>query len=501
MMKNVGLIFPHQLMEDTGVFNACDEVYLVEECLFFRQFSFHKRKLAYHRATMKQYESFLQENGFSVRYIDTSDERSDIRTLIQGFSTEGISVVHYIDPTDNWLEKRLKSSAKAFHVSLEKHPSPLFLNESDDFAPFSTRKKLFQTEFYKAQRIQRNFLMDADGGPKGGKWSFDEDNRKRYPKGLKPPVVETPKKSIFDEEAIQYVDEHFPLNPGSLKDSWHYPSSFEESKRFLNAFFETRFAEFGTYEDAILKKELVLNHSVISPMLNIGLLTPQFVVDEAIRYAAEHDVPMNSLEGFVRQIVGWREFIRMVYELKGSEERTRNYWGFTRKIPASFWKGNTGIPPIDETINKVLETGYCHHIERLMVLGNFMLLCEFDPDEVYRWFMELFIDAYDWVMVPNIYGMSQFADGGLMSTKPYISGSNYLMKMSDYEKGEWQATWDGLFWRFMDKQRSFFLSNPRIGMLVHSFDKMTEDKKRSHLNAAESYLQRIDAELEIEQNY
>jgi deoxyribodipyrimidine photolyase-related protein len=136
-----------------------------------------------------------------------------------------------------------------------------------------------------------------------------------------------------------------------------------------------------------------------------------------------------------------------------------------------------------------------------MVLGNFMLLCEFDPDEVYRWFMELFIDAYDWVMVPNIYGMSQFADGGLMSTKPYISGSNYLMKMSDYEKGEWQATWDGLFWRFMDKQRSFFLSNPRIGMLVHSFDKMTEDKKRSHLNAAESYLQRIDSELEMEQNY
>ena len=191
----------------------------------------------------------------------------------------------------------------------------------------------------------------------------------------------------------------------------------------------------------------------------------------------------------------------MVYELKGSEERTRNYWGFSRKIPASFWQGNTGIPPIDETIKKVLDTGYCHHIERLMVLGNFMLLCEFDPDEVYRWFMELFIDAYDWVMVPNIYGMSQFADGGLMSTKPYISGSNYLMKMSDYEKGEWQTTWDGLFWRFMDKQRTFFLSNPRIGMLVHSFDKMTEDKQMAHLKFAKSYLQKIDLELLIEQNY
>jgi deoxyribodipyrimidine photolyase-related protein len=194
------------------------------------------------------------------------------------------------------------------------------------------------------------------------------------------------------------------------------------------------------------------------------------------------------LEGFIRQIVGWREFIRAVYELKGTEERTKNFWGFTRKIPESFWKGETGILPIDLTIKKVLETGYCHHIERLMVLGNFMLLCEFDPEEVYRWFMELFVDAFDWVMVPNVYGMSQFADGGIMSTKPYISGSNYLMKMSDYPKGEWQAVWDGLFWHFMDKQRAFFLKNPRLGMLVRTFDKMSEDKKQEHLNNAHIYL-------------
>jgi deoxyribodipyrimidine photolyase-related protein len=487
-----GLIFPHQLFEENPLLHHCDVFYLVEEYLYFRQFSFHKRKLAYHRATMKQYEFFLQSKGFTVRYIDTDDERSDIRILIQRLSTEEMNLVHYIDPTDNWLEKRLQSTATTFNVSLEKHPSPLFLNDTDDFAAFAARKKLFQTEFYKAQRTKRNLLMAADGGPQGGKWSFDEDNRKRYPKGLKPPEVDVPKKSSFDEEADRYVEKHFSTNPGSLNDSWNYPSSFDESKRFLNAFFVNRFAQFGTYEDAILKKELVLNHSVISPMLNIGLLTPQLVVDEAIRYAAEHDVPMNSLEGFIRQIVGWREFIRMVYELKGSEERTRNYWGFSRKIPASFWQGNTGIPPIDETIKKVLDTGYCHHIERLMVLGNFMLLCEFDPDEVYRWFMELFIDAYDWVMVPNIYGMSQFADGGLMSTKPYISGSNYLMKMSDYEKGEWQTTWDGLFWHFMDKQRNFFLSNPRLGMLIHTFDKMPLEKREAHLTNAQNYLESLD---------
>ncbi len=208
-------------------------------------------------------------------------------------------------------------------------------------------------------------------------------------------------------------------------------------------------------------------------------------------YASNHAIPLNSLEGFIRQVIGWREFIRAVYELKGTEERTKNYWRFTRKIPASFWNGTTGIEPIDLTIRKVLETGYAHHIERLMVLGNFMLLCEFDPDEVYRWFMELFIDSYDWVMVPNVYGMSQFADGGLMSTKPYISGSNYLVKMSDFPKGAWQTTWDGLFWRFMHVHREFFLQNPRLGMLVNSFDKMDPLKRQAHLDAAEAYLESL----------
>ena len=203
------------------------------------------------------------------------------------------------------------------------------------------------------------------------------------------------------------------------------------------------------------------------------------------------DIPLNSTEGFIRQVTGWRDFIRIVYMLKGSEQRTCNYWKFKRKIPFCFYTGKTGIEPIDVVIQKVLETGYCHHIERLMVLGNFMLLCEFDPDEVYRWFMELFIDAYDWVMVPNVYGMSQFADGGLMSTKPYISGSNYLMKMSDYPKGDWQETWDALFWNFMNKHRSFFLKNPRLGMLVKTFDKMASEKRAGLINTAEKYIKSL----------
>lgn len=347
---------------------------------------------------------------------------------------------------------------------------------------------MFQTDFYKYQRQSRNILMENKKDPLGGKWTYDDENRLKYPKNKIPPTVQFSNPNSFYTEAVTYTNKYFPDNYGKLDTDYIYPITYSESKKWLQTFFNTRFIEFGAYEDAIVGNENFLHHSLLTPMLNIGLLTPQLIIDEALQYAGNHKIPINSLEGFIRQIIGWREFIRAVYQLKGNEERTSNYWGFTRKIPASFWNGTTGIEPIDSTIKKVLATGYCHHIERLMVLGNFMLLCEFDPDEVYRWFMELFIDSYDWVMVPNVYGMSQFADGGLMATKPYISGSNYLMKMSDYKKGDWQNVWDGLFWRFMHTHRSFFLQNPRLGMLVKTFDKMPEIKQQAHIYNAEQFL-------------
>ena len=229
----------------------------------------------------------------------------------------------------------------------------------------------------------------------------------------------------------------------------------------------------------------------MSPLINSGLLDPKYILHESIEFYKKNNIPLNSSEGFIRQIIGWREFIRGVYICKGSEERTKNYWGFKRKIPKSFYNGTTGIDPIDDTIKKVNKSGYANHIERLMILGNFMVLCEFDPDEVYKWFMELFIDSYDWVMVPNVYGMSQFADGGLMSTKPYISSSNYIIKMSDYKKGSWSDIWDGLFWSFMDKQREFFKKNPRMRMLISSFDKMDPLKKEKLLLNADNYIKNL----------
>jgi deoxyribodipyrimidine photolyase-related protein len=491
-MQKTGIIFPHQLFEQNVLTTTCKTIYLVEEWLYFRQYNFHKRKIAFHRASMKFYEKYLQAKNIEVIYVNAFDELADVRKLIAHLKTEGVESFDYIDTTDNWLEKRITNTAKTHQLSAVKKQTPLFLNSSPELAVFfEDKKRMFQTDFYKKERLKRNILLDVDQKPLGGKWTFDDENRLKYPKGKTSPITNFLSCNTFYKEAIAYTEKYFPDNYGTLNHNYTLPTTHAESKIWLTDFFKSRFEEFGAYEDSIVSNEKVLHHSLLTPMLNSGLLTSQFIVDEALEYASNHEIPLNSLEGFIRQIIGWREFIRAVYELKGTEERTKNYWGFTRKIPASFWSGSTGIAPIDETIKKILDTGYCHHIERLMVLGNFMLLCEFDPDEVYRWFMELFIDAYDWVMVPNVYGMSQFADGGLMATKPYISGSNYLMKMSDYKKGEWQNVWDGLFWRFMHTHRTFFLKNPRLGMLVKTFDKMPKIKQDAHLNVANQFLNSI----------
>lgn len=484
------LIFPHQLFEQNPAIMPEKEVYLVEEFLFFSQYNFHRQKLKYHRASMKFYENYLREKGVNVTYIEAKSEHADVRKLIPNLIENGVTEIHFCDVADNWLEKRIKRFGEK--VKLIEHETPMFLNSKDDLqAYFKTKKHYFQTDFYTQQRKKRGILLDASFKPVGGKWTFDTENRLKYPKDKVPPTVIFPTANQFVVEAKAYVRANFNNNYGKLESKFVYPTTFSEARDWLTQFLETRFREFGQFEDALVSNEQILHHSLLTPMMNVGLLTPSEVLETTLKFVAENEVPLNSLEGFIRQIIGWREFIRGVYEVAGTKERTMNFWGFKRKVPGSFWTGETGIPPIDLTIKKVLETGYCHHIERLMVIGNFMLLCEFDPDEVYRWFMELFIDTYDWVMVTNVYGMSQFADGGLMATKPYISGSNYLMKMSDFPKGDWQKIWDGLFWRFMDVHRDFFLENPRLGMLVRTFDKMPNEKQFSHIETAENYLESL----------
>jgi deoxyribodipyrimidine photolyase-related protein len=494
MSSAATIVFPHQLFPHHPALSQGQVVYLVEEWLFFHQYRFHQQKLLLHRATMRMYADYLIQQGYELRYIPATSAECDLRKLLPTIALAGIRALHYADVVDDWLRQRLIKGSQQQGIQLQEYRSPNFLEDPAEISEFFDRRKSYkQTDFYIDRRKHRQILLDESGKALGGQWTYDMDNRQKFPKGRSAPAIHLPGLNEYVQEAQVYVSQHFGDNYGSIEQPFpagFYPTTYAEADAWLTDFLTVRFADFGVYEDALVLEETILHHSVLSPLLNIGLLSPQQIIDQALELVDR--VPLNSLEGFVRQIMGWREFIRITYERRGRSQRTRNYWGFTRQIPESFWNGTTGILPLDTAIKKTLKSGYCHHIERLMVIGNFMVLCEFDPDEVYRWFMEMFVDAYDWVMVPNIYAMSQFADGGGMCTKPYISGSNYLMKMSDYKKGDWQPIWDGLFWRFMNVHRDFFLSNPRLGMLVRTFDKMSIEKQQQHILTAEKFLASLD---------
>ena len=227
----------------------------------------------------------------------------------------------------------------------------------------------------------------------------------------------------------------------------------------------------------LLDQKIIFYFIALSPLLNMGLLTPKEVVQKALILSETNSIPLNSLEGFVRQIIGWREFIRGIYHYKGDEEIKSNYWNHNQKLTKDWYEGTTGIPPLDDAIRDCIKFGYTHHIPRLMIICNIMNLSKIHPDEIYKWFMEMFVDSSDWVMVPNVYGMGTFADGGIFATKPYSCGSNYIIKMSNYKKGEWCDIVDGLYWKFMSDNISFFKSNPRLSILVKSLDRMNNERK------------------------
>ncbi|BDD00701.1 cryptochrome/photolyase family protein (plasmid) [Persicobacter psychrovividus] len=494
-MKTYAIVFPHQLFEESPLLQECTNFILVEEYLFFRQYRFHQQKLVFHRASMKFYEDYLKKQSKGVQYIEATDSLSDVRQLVQHLKNEGIAALHYIDPVDDWLSSRFNKYAERASMKLTKYESPGFLTSEQDIEAFfaKEKKRYLHHDFYQQQRKRMNILMTDAGEPEGGQWSFDEKNRKKYPKGKTPPVIHYPPSDQYHQEALTYVRNNFDHEPKVMTDKALYPNTFWDSKNWWKQFLDFRFAEFGPYEDAIVEEADILHHSVITPMLNVGLLTPAYIVQSVIEYGRDNGVRLSTVEGFIRQVIGWREFIRGMYVHHGRQMRTTNFWGFEKKLPSALYHGATGIPPVDETIKKLLKTGYLHHIERLMILGNFMLLCEYAPSQIYRWFMELSVDGYDWVMVPNVYGMSQFADGGLMATKPYISSSNYIKKMSDYEGGVWEETWDALFWRFMYVHRDYFENNPRMKMLLWNLDKKSEEERNEHIHRAEDFINHLNS--------
>ena len=491
-MSEATLIYPHQLFRNHPAVAKGRSIWLIEDPLFFGNdphwpATMHQQKLLLHRASMKAYSAELTVAGHIVHYVEVPDESSlDSAGLLEREMPASLESIHLADPADDILMKRVKRFALAQSIRIAVHPSPNFLTPPEFLEThLASKKKPFMAKFYEHQRKRMNVLMETESTPIGGKWSFDTENRSKLPKHHVPPREPLAKGNAFTREAAEYVTRRFPDNPGSLK-HFRWPVTRADAGLWLDQFIDERFENFGLYEDAISTEHATLHHSAITPALNIGLLDPQDVVDRIM--ARSGNIPLNSLEGFIRQVIGWREFMHGIYQHRGTEIRNGNFWNFDRPLPRAFYDATTGIPPVDRVIRQLLADGYCHHIERLMVLGNFMLLCRIRPDDVYRWFMEMFVDSYDWVMVPNVYGMSQFADGGTFTTKPYLSGSNYILKMSDEPKGPWCEIWDGLFWTFIGDYQPFFLKNPRLSMMARSWEKMSPEKQDSHRKAAARFL-------------
>jgi deoxyribodipyrimidine photolyase-related protein len=489
-MTEAAVIFPHQLFRAHACLKPDRIIYLVEDPWFFgdpvNQLKFHRQKLVLHRASLQGYREFLENRGYLVRYLEFTREM-DRGYLTDRLKEDGVGEIFACEPVERGLTERLVCEAEAAGLKLNFLATPMFLCSAGEIEDFFQRKgKFHQTSFYIWQRRRWDILVEG-GKPVGGRWTLDPLNRRKLPRGLAVPRLPDPDNEPYATAAGEYVSRKFPDHPGEIS-PFIYPVTHAAGQKWLEHFLTERLANFGDYQDAISAREPYVFHSLLSSLLNIGLLTPKQVLDAALDFARDRPVPLNSLEGFVRQVLGWREYVRAVYLLAGEKQRAGNFWGHARKLPEAFYTASTGIPPVDTVISRLSATAYAHHIERLMVLGNFMLLIEIDPRAVYRWFMEMFIDAYDWVMVPNVFGMSQFADGGLIMTKPYVSSSHYLLKMSDYPAGPWCEIWDGLFWRFIEKHRDYFQKNPRLKPMVRVLTCMSQDRFRDLMQIAEGFL-------------
>ena len=481
-------LFPPDRLEDCRdavVFMAED----VGLCTYVRH---HQQKIVLFLAAMRSYADELRDAGFDVRYfaLDTEDERSYEDRLERVVAEFECGELLHFEVEDKPMEERLVDFCERRSIERIEMQSPMFFGTREDFRRFAdSRSRLLMADFYKQQRLRTCILLDDDGGPEGGKWSFDESNRRKLPKDLQPPEVASAKHTRHVDDVIAVVEQRFADHPGRAAEFW-WPTTRQQARAWLSDFLDERLAQFGPYEDAISRRSATVFHSALSPALNLGLLTPDEVVAAVLdRYTTE-GLPIESIEGFVRQVLGWREFVRGVYRVYGDEQASRNFWGHERELTDDWYRGTTGIEPLDDAIKTALRLGWTHHIERLMVVGNLMTLCEIRPASAWRWFMEMYVDSSEWVMGPNVYGMGIFSDGGVFATKPYICGSNYILKMSDYGKGDWCDTVDGLYWRFIDAHRDFFLSNPRLALMPKALDRLDGDRRNRIFAAAEDFLQR-----------
>lgn len=461
-------------------------------------FHYHKNRLTFLISAQRHKRTELQKQGFKVDHIslDHDFNKTYIEKLSDYCKKNNVTSIHCYHKEDKFFRKVIVEFCNENKIKLNQYAAPLFLNTHEDFKHYlSKSKKPFMKTFYEQSRKRFNILMEKDGTPTGGKFSFDDENRSKLKKGIIVPKLQNFPIDHVTLEVAEMVEKHFPHFPGvnivQDKDAFIFPVTHEDVLLHLDYFLKKKMQHFGEFEDAISKSEDFVFHSLLSPLINVGLLTPKEVIETTLKYAKKHKPPLNSLEGFIRQIIGWREFVRGIYNEYSDEYEGKNFFKHQRKLKPNFFAGETGILPLDHVIKKVNRYAYAHHIERLMILSNLMLLLEVDPKIVHQYFNEYFIDSMDWVMGPNVFCMGQFSDGGIFATKPYICGSNYILKMSDFPKGDWCQEIDALYWSFIYHKLDFFSTQPRLSMMVAQITKMDKQKLKGHLELAKKVKERI----------
>jgi deoxyribodipyrimidine photolyase-related protein len=493
--RRLRLVFPHQLFESLLDQPPGTRFVLVEDDLLFRHQPFHAQKLVLHRASIRNFAKRLRENGFDVDVIETDPRRPSgerLAALVEGLRPDAVGL-H--DPVDDWLLRDTRRALADGGVGLspdDVEETPNFLTTRPELAGWFADHRARMQTFYQWQRRRLGVLVEGPGGdrPVGGRWSFDAENRRKLPKGHPVPERRPVPRLPEVDEAVAWVGEAFPDAPGRA-DTFDWPVTHDQARVALREFVAERLTEFGPYEDAVATGHPFLFHAAITPALNCGLLDPREVLASVLSGAEAQDVGLPSVEGFVRQLIGWREYMRATYHLYGRRMRSSNHLRHGRSLAPGWWDATTGLDPVDHVVSGVLDRGWAHHIERLMVLGNAMCLLRTDPTEVYEWFMALFVDAYDWVMVPNVYAMSQFAAGTGITTKPYVSGSNYLRTMTDFGTGGWRADWDALYWAFVEDHREVFEGNPRSRMVTRTWEAMDGGRRDELLRRGREVVARL----------
>ncbi len=469
----------------------------------------HKKKIAFLFSAMRHFAQELRHKGYRIHYTKLDDPKNtgsfkgEVARLLHYHACERIIVTH---PGEYRVLADIKSWQSELGLPVEILPDDRFLCSPETFADWAEdRAQLRMEYFYRKMRTTYNILMQGHK-PLGGRWNYDAENRKPPKEGLSIPSPYVGSVDEITQEVMALVAERFSTHFGALE-PFYFSVTRAQALHVLAQFIQQRLTHFGDYQDAMLQGEPWMYHSQISFYLNCGLLLPLECVQAAANAYAQGTAPLNAVEGFIRQIIGWREYVRGVYWLKMPAYAAENFLAATRPLPEFYWTAKTKMNCLRQCILQTKQNAYAHHIQRLMVLGNFALLAGIHPEQVNKWFLIVYADAYEWVELPNVSGMILFADGGYLASKPYAAGGGYIHKMSDYcrrctylvtkKNGRQACPFNYLYWDFLDRNREKLQANPRMGMMYKTFARMSDSKKKAIRDDSRRFLARMAHEEEV----